>query len=456
MNIDSINNVYFVGIGGIGMSSIARYFNSIGKNVAGYDRVKKELTNKLISEGIDIHFEDNVDLIDKKYKNSDSTLVVYTPAIPNTNKELSYFATNEFVVKKRSEVLGLLCNSKQGIAIAGTHGKTTISTMIAHLLKQSDIGCSAFLGGISKNFNSNYLVDIDSKKIVIEADEFDRSFLTLFPDIAVISSIDADHLDIYENADNLKKSFEQFANQINNNGKLIIKKGLEINLLKVKEIDVYYYSLKEKADFYAENIKIENGLYIFDFITPDSRIDNIRLGLAGIINVENAIAALSIAYLSGVESTDMKKALASFNGILRRFDYQIRNKNFVYIDDYAHHPIELKAIINSVREIYYDKKITGVFQPHLYSRTRDFVDEFAESLDLLDEIILLDIYPAREMPINGISSKIIFDKLKTKNKILCKKDELLNILKIKNPEVLLTLGAGDIDEFVEPIKKLFI
>jgi UDP-N-acetylmuramate--alanine ligase len=456
VNIDSINNVYFVGIGGIGMSSIARYFNSIGKNVAGYDRVKKELTNKLISEGIDIHFEDNVDLIDKKYKNSDSTLVVYTPAIPNTNKELSYFATNEFVVKKRSEVLGLLCNSKQGIAIAGTHGKTTISTMIAHLLKQSDIGCSAFLGGISKNFNSNYLVDIDSKKIVIEADEFDRSFLTLFPDIAVISSIDADHLDIYENADNLKKSFEQFANQINNNGKLIIKKGLEINLLKVKEIDVYYYSLKEKADFYAENIKIENGLYIFDFITPDSRIDNIRLGLAGIINVENAIAALSIAYLSGVESTDMKKALASFNGILRRFDYQIRNKNFVYIDDYAHHPIELKAIINSVREIYYDKKITGVFQPHLYSRTRDFVDEFAESLDLLDEIILLDIYPAREMPINGISSKIIFDKLKTKNKILCKKDELLNILKIKNPEVLLTLGAGDIDEFVEPIKKLFI
>ena len=455
MNIDSLNNVYFVGIGGIGMSAIARYFNSIGKNVAGYDRVAKELTTKLINEGIDIHFDDNVELIDKEYKNKNKTLVVYTPAIPNSNKEINYFINNGFSVKKRSEVLGLLCSSKQGIAVAGTHGKTTISTMIAHLLKQSEIGCSAFLGGISKNYNSNYLVDIDSDKIVIEADEFDRSFLTLFPDIAVVTAIDADHLDIYKNADNLKKSFEQFISQINKRGKLIIKKDLNINYRNIKEIDIYNYSLKGNSDFYAENIRIEEGLYIFDFITPENRIDNIKLGLPGIINVENAIAALSVAYLSGVKSEEMKKALSSFKGILRRFDYHIRKSNFVYIDDYAHHPAELKATINSVREIYPKRKITGIFQPHLFSRTRDFANEFANSLDLLDEIVLLDIYPAREAPITGVSSEIIFNKLKTKNKILCKKKELLNVLKNKNIEVLITLGAGDIDEFVNPIKKMF-
>ncbi|MEA3318373.1 MAG: UDP-N-acetylmuramate--L-alanine ligase [Bacteroidota bacterium] len=455
MNIDSINNVYFVGIGGIGMSAIARYFNSIGKNVAGYDRVSKDLTNKLISEGIDIHFDDNIELIENKYKNSETCLIVYTPAIPKNHEELNYFIDNNFIVKKRSEVLGMLCNSKQGIAVAGTHGKTTITTMIAHLLKQSTIGCNAFLGGISKNYNSNYLVDINSEKIVIEADEFDRSFLTLFPDIAVVSAIDADHLDIYGNADNLKKSFEDFISQINNKGILIIKKGLEVNLPEHNEIDVYYYSLNEKADFYAENIRIEDGLYVFDFVSAKTRINNIKLGLAGRINVENSIAALAAASLSGVSSAELKTSLATFDGILRRFDYQIRTKEFVYIDDYAHHPAELEATINSVKEIYPKKKITGVFQPHLFSRTRDFASEFAQSLDLLDEIILLDIYPAREKPIEGVSSKIIFDKLITKNKIICNKNELVNILKKKKPEVLLTLGAGDIDGFVESIKKIF-
>ncbi len=455
MNINKIHNVYFVGIGGIGMSAIARYFNSIGKNVAGYDKVSKALTVKLNSEGIDIHFDDNVELIDKKYKNKNTTLVVYTPAIPNTNNELNFFIENDFIVKKRSEVLGLLCSTKQGIAVSGTHGKTTISTMIAHLLKQSTIGCSAFLGGISKNYDSNYLVDINSEKIVIEADEFDRSFLTLYPDIAVVTAIDADHLDVYKNADNLKQSFEQFINQINNKGKLIIKKGLNINYHNIKDIDIYNYSLNEKSDFYAENIRIDEGLYIFDFITPNSRINNIKLGFPGIINVENAIAALSVAYLCGVKSLELMKALSSFKGIVRRFDYHIRKSNFVYIDDYAHHPAELKATINSVREIYPKKKITGVFQPHLFTRTRDFADEFAKSLDLLDEIILLDIYPAREVPIEGISSEIIFNKLINNNKTLCKKNELLNILINRDLEVLITLGAGDIDEFVNPIKNMF-
>jgi len=455
VNINKIHNVYFVGIGGIGMSAIARYFNSIGKNVAGYDKVSKALTVKLNSEGIDIHFDDNVELIDKKYKNKNTTLVVYTPAIPNTNNELNFFIENDFIVKKRSEVLGLLCSTKQGIAVSGTHGKTTISTMIAHLLKQSTIGCSAFLGGISKNYDSNYLVDINSEKIVIEADEFDRSFLTLYPDIAVVTAIDADHLDVYKNADNLKQSFEQFINQINNKGKLIIKKGLNINYHNIKDIDIYNYSLNEKSDFYAENIRIDEGLYIFDFITPNSRINNIKLGFPGIINVENAIAALSVAYLCGVKSLELMKALSSFKGIVRRFDYHIRKSNFVYIDDYAHHPAELKATINSVREIYPKKKITGVFQPHLFTRTRDFADEFAKSLDLLDEIILLDIYPAREVPIEGISSEIIFNKLINNNKTLCKKNELLNILINRDLEVLITLGAGDIDEFVNPIKNMF-
>ncbi len=455
MNLETIHNVYFVGVGGIGMSAIARYFNTLGKAVAGYDKVSKTLTEELISEGIEIHFDDHIANIPDKYKNKENTLVIYTPAIPNEHKELNYFKENGFEVKKRSEVLGMLSREKRCLAIAGTHGKTTITTMLAHFMRQSRMGCNAFLGGISKNYNTNYLVDKESKYIVVEADEFDRSFLQLSPQKAVISAVDADHLDIYEDAIDLKNTFRQFVNQINSGGKLIIKSGLDFSVPQRDDVEFYTYSLNEDSDFRAENIRIEDGLYVFDFIGIKGRIDNLKLGLPGLLNVENAVVAIALASISGVHNDEIFNSISKFKGIKRRFDYQISRNDLVYIDDYAHHPEELKASIGSAKELFKEKKITGIFQPHLYSRTRDFVNEFAESLELLDEVILLDIYPAREEPIPGISSAIIFDKIKNQNKILCKKSDLLKILKDKKPEVLMTLGAGDIDEMVESIKKMF-
>lgn len=455
MNINKIHNVYFLGIGGIGMSAIARYFNTLGKNVAGYDKVSKSLSDDLINEGIKIHFNDNIANIPEEFKNSENTLVVYTPAIPRNNKELNYFINNGFDIKKRSEVLGIISEEKKCIAIAGTHGKTTITTMIAHLMRQSRMGCNAFLGGISKNYKTNFLVDKNSKYVVVEADEFDRSFLQLNPQKAIITSVDADHLDIYSDQNDLKISFKQFVNQIKPGGKLIIKEGLDFDIAERDDIEVYTYSIDKETDFRTENIRIENGLYIFDFIGIKGRINNLKLGLPGLLNVENVIAAIGMATISGVHSDEISNSIEIFKGIQRRFDYQIYRDDFVYIDDYAHHPEELKAAIKSVRELFKNKKITGIFQPHLYTRTRDFVDEFAESLDLLDEIILLDIYPAREEAIKGVSSEIIFDKINIKNKILCNKNDLLGILKNKKPEILITFGAGDIDKFVEPIKKIF-
>ena len=455
MDIKKIHNVYFLGIGGIGMSAIARYFNTIGKNVAGYDKVSKPLTDDLINEGIKIHFNDDIANISEEYKNKENTLVVFTPAVPQNNKELNYFIDNGFEIKKRSEVLGIISQEKRCIAVAGTHGKTTITTMIAHLMKQSRMGCNAFLGGISKNYKTNFLVDTDSKYIVVEADEFDRSFLQLNPQKAIITAVDADHLDIYSDENDLKSAFKQFVNQINSGGKLIIKEGLDFKIPARDDIEIYTYSLDKESDFRVENIRIENGLYVFDFIGIKGRIDNLKLGLPGLMNVENAVAAIGLATISGVHSDEISNSLEKFNGIERRFDYQIQRNDLVYIDDYAHHPEELKASIGSAKELFKDKKITGIFQPHLYTRTRDFVDEFAKSLELLDEIILLDIYPAREKPIQGVTSKIIFDKISNKNKILCTKADLLNILKNRKPEVLMTLGAGDIDELVEPIKKIY-
>lgn len=455
MNTDNIHNVYFLGIGGIGMSAIARYYNTIGKNVAGYDKVSKPLTDELISEGIPIHFDDNTDNIPAEFKDKEKSLVIYTPAIPKDHTELNYFLSQGFEIKKRSEVLGLLSQQKKCIAIAGTHGKTTITTMIAHLMRQSRMGCNAFLGGISKNYKTNYLVDKESKYIVVEADEFDRSFLKLNPQKAIITAVDADHLDIYSDHQDLKNAFKQFVNQINPGGKLIIKADLDFVVPQRNDIEIYTYSLDSDSDFRAENIRIDNGLYVFDFAGIKGRIDNLKLGLPGLLNVENAVAAIGMATIAGVHNDEVFNSLSKFKGIQRRFDYQILRDDFVYIDDYAHHPEELKASIKSAKELFKGKKVTGIFQPHLYTRTRDFADEFATSLELLDEIIVLDIYPAREEPILGVDSGIIFDKITNENKILCTKSELLDVLKNKKPEILMTLGAGDIDEFIEPIKKMY-
>jgi len=453
-NLERIHNIYFLGIGGIGMSAIARYFNALGKRVGGYDKVSRPITDKLQQEGIFVNFTDNVESIPEYFRNKENTLVIVTPAIPTTNHQLNYFIEQGFSIKKRSEVLGIIANSKNCIAIAGTHGKTTITTMVSYFMQQSRIGCNAFLGGISKNFDTNLVINTDSDMMVVEADEFDRSFLHLQPQSAIISAIDADHLDIYKSKNFVKEAFVQFIRQIKPNGTLIIKYGIDVKIIR-DDIHIYTYSLNDNADFKAENIRIDNGLYVFDFVSKHFKIRNLKLALPGRINVENAVAAIAMAYCNGAHQDEIYNAVPKFKGIERRFDYQIYRKDFVYIDDYAHHPEELKAAIVSVKELFKDKKVTGIFQPHLYSRTRDFADEFAQSLDLLDEIILLDIYPAREEPIPGITSEIIFKKLKKSNKILCTKNNVLEILKKRKPEVLLTLGAGDIDEIVKPIKEMF-
>ncbi|MFO7828583.1 MAG: UDP-N-acetylmuramate--L-alanine ligase [Bacteroidales bacterium] len=455
MNLDRIHNIYFLGIGGIGMSAIARYFNALGKNVAGYDRVSRPLTDMLRSEGIVVNFDSHVESIPDEFKNKENTLVVVTPAIPKSLSQLNYFLKQGFNIKKRSEILGLISETGQCIAVAGTHGKTTITTMIAYFMQQSRVGCNAFLGGISKNFGTNLVVNPQSEIMVVEADEFDRSFLHLKPRNAIISAIDADHLDIYENKNAVEDAFKQFIHQIKPGGTLIIKSGLNLDIINRDDINFFTYSLKGDADFRAENIRIDNGLYVFDFMGDNIKIQGLQLGLPGLINVENAVAAIAMAYLNGAHQDEIYNSVSKFKGIERRFDYQINRNDFIYIDDYAHHPEELKATIGSVRELFKDKKITGVFQPHLYSRTRDFAGEFAKSLELLDEVILLDVYPAREEPIPGVTSEIIFEKINKKDKVICTKDNVMGYLKNKKPEVLITLGAGDIDELVNPIKEFF-
>ncbi len=452
MDFNKIDNVYFIGIGGIGMSAIARYFNFLGKKVSGYDRTQTELTDALLNEGIDIHFNDDVSLIGDEFKDKDRTLIIFTPAIPAHNLELNYFIDNGYEIFKRAEVLGLITINKKGIGIAGTHGKTTVTTLTSHLLKQSHVDCSAFLGGISKNYESNLLVSDKSEYVVVEADEFDRSFLNLYPNIAVITSMDADHLDIYGKKEHLINSFNEFANQINKGGKLIIKKGLDYPV--VDGVETLTYSINEKADFYTENLKIVDGCYEFDVVTPDNTLKGIRLGMPGRVNVENSIAAIAVAHSVGVTEEEIKASLKDFHGINRRFDVQIKTDKVIFIDDYAHHPEELNASIGSVKELYPNKKVTGIFQPHLFTRTRDFVDGFAEALSKLDKLILLDIYPARELPIEGVSSKIILDKVTLSDKMICSKEELLDVIKKEKIEVLITLGAGDIDKLVKPIKSL--
>ncbi|MDR0749438.1 MAG: UDP-N-acetylmuramate--L-alanine ligase [Tannerellaceae bacterium] len=454
MKLRNISFVYFVGAGGIGMSALIRYFLAKGKQVAGYDRVSSGLTEALNREGAAIHFEDDVRLIPEDFRSPGRTLVVYTPAVPASHRELSWFRNNGFEVMKRAQVLGEITRSSEGLCIAGTHGKTTTSSMIAHLLKQSHVDCNAFLGGILKNYNSNLMLSEASALTVIEADEFDRSFHWLHPYMAVITSADPDHLDIYGTPEAYRESFEHFTSLIRPDGCLVMKKGIALTPRLVSGATLYTYSGTGEADFYADRIRIGNGEIYFDFAGPGFRMADVRLGVPVKVNIENGVAAMAIAWLNGVREEEIKRGMASFQGPERRFDFRLKNSHIVLIDDYAHHPEELKESILSVKALYPDKKLTGVFQPHLYSRTRDFADEFASSLSLLDQLILLDIYPAREEPIPGISSRSILNKATVADKRLCSKDELPEVMARGKYEVVLMLGAGDIDRLVEPVKQI--
>ena len=439
------------------MSALARYFMAGGFEVAGYDLVESKLTIQLSAEGSLIHYVDNVDKIPEIYRNiikKEEVMVIYTPAVPEAHTELRFFRDKGFRVVKRAEVLGWITSEARCIAVAGTHGKTTVSTIIAHLLKQSELDCSAFLGGISINYNTNLLLG-KSDLIVVEADEYDRSFLQLYPWLAVVTAVDADHLDIYGGHDEMEKTFIKFIGQIKPGGILLIKKGLSLESENMHDVLKYTYGIKTNADFYCSDVTIDEGLYVFNIHTPDGIIKDIHFGYPGRVNVENAVAAVATLTLLGVKQETIKKALLYFSGVKRRFEIVFKSDKMVFIDDYAHHPEELKACIASVRELFPGKSITGVFQPHLYSRTQNFANEFAGSLDELDELLLLDIYPAREKPIPGVTSEMILRKMKIENKQLVKKENLIDLLGNKDYEVLLTLGAGDIGELVEPLKKKF-
>lgn len=451
MDVNTLKSVYFIGAGGIGMSALVRYFLSKGKKVGGYDRTPSELTEKLIEEGAAIHYEESTELITDAFRDPATTLVVYTPAVPDTHKEFTYFRENGFEIHKRSQVLGMLTHAGKGLCVAGTHGKTTTSTMTAHLLHQSHVGCNAFLGGISKNYGTNLLLSDSSEYMVIEADEFDRSFHWLSPYISVITATDPDHLDIYGTKEAYLESFRKYTSLIQPGGALIVRKGIELQPALQNGVKLYTYS-QEEGDFHAENIRIGNGEIFFDYVSPLGNIPNIQLGVPVSINIENGVAAMALAQMSGLTDEEIKRGMASFRGVDRRFDFKIKNDKVVFLSDYAHHPSEIKQSILSMRALYRDKKLTAVFQPHLYTRTRDFYKDFADSLSLLDEVILVDIYPAREQPIPGVTSKLIYDHLRPGiEKSMCKKEEILDVLSKKDIEVLITLGAGDIDNYVPQI-----
>jgi UDP-N-acetylmuramate--alanine ligase len=451
MDVNTLKSVYFIGAGGIGMSALVRYFLSKGKKVGGYDRTPSELTLKLIEEGADIHYEEAPEKIPGEFKNPESTLVVYTAAMPEDHILLQYFRKHGFTIYKRAQVLGMLTQSSKGLCAAGTHGKTTTSTMTAHLLHQSPVGCDAFLGGISKNYGTNLLLSDNSAYVVIEADEFDRSFHWLSPYATIITSTDADHLDIYGTEEAYLESFNHYTSLIQPGGALIIREGIRLQPRLQEGVRLYTYS-SESGDFHAENIRIGGGEIVFDYVSPLGNISDVQLGVPVAINIENGIAAMALAQLSGVSNEDIKTGMASFRGVDRRFDFKIKTDKMVYLSDYAHHPEEIKQSILSMRALYEGKRLTGIFQPHLYTRTRDFYQEFADSLSLLDEVILTDIYPARELPIEGVSSQLIYDNLRPDiDKILCKKEEVIDILKEKEIEVLMTLGAGDIENYAPQI-----
>lgn len=443
-------NIYFLGIGGIGMSAIARYFKAKGYNVAGYDRTRSRLCEELEAEGIAIHYTDDVAQIAPEFLQQESTLVVYTPAIPAEHSEFVYFRQGGFTIEKRAQVLGEITRVERGLCVAGTHGKTTTSTMLAHLLKQSHVDCNAFLGGISKNYTSNLMLSDTSDLVVIEADEFDRSFHHLTPYMAVVTAVDADHLDIYGTHDAYLESFAHFTSLIVEGGCLIMKKGIALQPRLGNGVKLYTYSAAEKADFYAENVRIGNGTIVFDFVTPTETIADIELGVPVQVNIENGVAAMAVAWLNGVSADELRSGMRSFAGIRRRFETWLKTDRLTIIDDYAHHPAELEASIKSVKALYADKKVLGVFQPHLYTRTRDFYREFAAALSHLDEAMLVELYPAREVPIAGISSQTIYDEI-TCPKTLTTKAELIRVLKSKQFDVLLTLGAGDLDTMLPQI-----
>jgi len=445
------NNIYFIGIGGIGMSAIARYYKFKGYNVGGYDRTPSDLTRELEKQGIAVHYDDDITRIPTRVED---TLVVYTPAVPEDLKELRYVKENGYRVIKRSRMLGEITEGQKCLAVAGTHGKTTTSTLIAHILTDCGEGCSAFLGGISKNYGTNLLMS-ENKVVVAEADEFDRSFLQLHPDIAVISAMDADHLDIYGDLAHVQEAFRQFASQTKDT--LILKHGLPISSSDTGAKILTYHFNDISADFHAENMHIDAlGHFTYDLHHPGGVIPGIRVGTLGWVNVENSVAAAAVCLCHGVSPDAIRKAIGSFQGAKRRLDEHVNTPGLTYIDDYAHHPKELSTAISSIREIFPGRKLTGIFQPHLYTRTRDFAPEFAKALSALDEVILLDIYPAREEPIPGITSEIIYKDITAPRKMLIKKEELMSVLEKETPDVLITFGAGNIDRFIEPIKQMLL
>jgi len=451
--LEDITRIYFIGIGGIGMSALARYFRFHGKKVSGYDKTETVLTKELMKEGISVHYQDRLDLAPK-----DADLVVYTPAIPASHQELAFYKANGYELAKRSEVLGIITNSSFNICVAGTHGKTTISTMIAHLLRHTGYGCNAFLGGISVNYNSNYWSD-KRNVCVVEADEYDRSFLRLSPDIAVISAMDPDHLDIYGTAEVMEEAFIEFSGRLKSGGKLLYKYGLK-RATDLKGQTKLSYSLDNiSANAYASGLQNRDGGYVFDLVVDNWQLKQVELNMGGLHNVENTVVAVAVAHALGIEDLKIKEAVAAFRGVKRRFEYLVRNKNWVFVDDYAHHPEELRALISSAKKLFPGRRCMVIFQPHLFTRTRDLAEGFAESLDLADEVVLLPIYPARELPIEGVTSNIILDKMKNKAKQILEKDELLKEVremkeKADKPMLLIAAGAGDIDQLVEPIKNI--
>lgn len=453
MDIKEIKSVYFLGAGGIGMSAIARYFLHKGLVVAGYDRTPSALTHRLEQEGMLLHYDENIDEIPHACRNPQVCMVVYTPAIPESHVELQYFKSNGFEVLKRAQVLGSLTRTHRGLCFAGTHGKTTTSTMCAHIMHQSHVDCNAFLGGISKNYGSNYILSDTSDYIVIEADEFDRSFHWLRPWMSVITSTDPDHLDIYGTKEAYLESFRHYTTLIKPGGALIIHEGLEMQEDVNDEVRVFRYSLNG-GDFHAENIKIENGTITFDFISPIENVTQVELGHPIPINVENAVAAMAMAQLNGCTAEELRYGMSTYKGVDRRFDFKVNNERHVFLSDYAHHPKEIYQSAKSLRELYHDRHVTAIFQPHLYTRTRDFYKEFAEALSQLDEVILCDIYPAREAPIPGVTSALIYNELTCKEKSMIHKEDVIDLIKKRDFDVLVVLGAGDLDNYVPQMTKI--
>ena len=454
MELKDIKAVYFVGAGGIGMSAIARYFMSKGLVVAGYDKTPSALTNQMEKEGMLIHYDENVDEIPHACRDKASCLIIYTPAIPATHKELCYFRENGFEIQKRAQVLGTLTRTHKGLCVAGTHAKTTTSTMCAHIMHQSHVDCNAFLGGISKNYGTNYILSDSSDYVVIEADEFDRSFHWLRPWMSVITSTDPDHLDIYGTKEAYLESFRHYTELIQPGGALIIHTNLEMKANVQEGVKTYTYS-RDAGDFHAENIIIENGEITFDFISPIECIKGVQLGQPVPINIENGVAAMAMAQLNGCTANELKFGMKTYHGVDRRFDFKIRNNRHVYLSDYAHHPQEILQSAKSLKELYANRKITAIFQPHLYSRTHDFYKEFAEALSHFDEVILTEIYPARELPMEGVTSQLIFDNLKAGvEKSMIQKDDVLELVKNRDFDVLITLGAGDLDNYAPQITRI--